>query len=107
MVCPIVTGSFREWLRDTLETQGVSRRELARRLPGDPESNRRTLRRILSGETNPTDRTREEIEAALGDHSAPSRGDELDGLRELVVTPDFLDALRPLVKALQERRAYA
>ena len=64
MVCPIVTGSFREWLRDTLETQGVSRRELARRLPGDPESNRRTLRRILSGETNPTDRTREEIEAA-------------------------------------------
>lgn len=90
MVSRIVTGSFREWLRDTLETQGVSRRELARRLPGDPESNRRTLRRILSGETNPTDRTREEIEAALGDHSGPSRNDEVT--REMVI--DELRMLR-------------
>jgi hypothetical protein len=102
-----MAGSFREWLRDTLETQAVSRRELARRLPGDPESNRRTLRRILSGQVDPTDRTRDEIQEALGDDSGPSRSDEDDSLRELVVSQDFLDALRPLVKALDERRVFA
>lgn len=82
--------TFREWLGQEMERQGVSRRELARRLaegqPGDPrdvaESQRRSVRRILNGETNPTPRTRTSICKALGidPSEAPSSDDEEDSL---------------------------
>lgn len=75
-------GRFKDWLEDALERHGVSRRELGRRLAGqhpgdgDPESYRRNLGRILGGEVSPTQPTREAIQAALEDWSAPSVSDE-------------------------------
>lgn len=85
-----MTGDkFRTWLSDRVgdEPGKVSRRELARRLAGqhpadgDPEVYRRTIRRILDGSIgNPTEATREAIEDALDDHSAPSTDDEEDEL---------------------------
>ncbi len=75
-------GAFRDWLSERVgdEPQKVSRRELARRLSerdGDPESHRRTVRRILNGDTpSPTQRTRNAIQDALEDWSAPSAADD-------------------------------
>lgn len=76
-------GRFRDWLQDALERHEISRRELARRLAaqhpgaGDPESYRRNLGRILSGDVgSPSQPTREAIQAALEDFSAPSVEDE-------------------------------
>lgn len=87
-------SAFRDWLQDALMRHGLSRRELARRLPGDTESNRRSLRRILSGETNPTDRTREAIQDVLEDHSAPSRDDEVDEMAGGSLLVDVRDLVR-------------
>jgi hypothetical protein len=88
---------FRVWLSDRVgDGPGkVSRRELSRRLAaqdptnGDSEVYRRTVRRILDGSIgNPTPSTREAIEDALEDHSAPSAADdeedELDMAAELL-----------------------
>ena len=77
-------GRFKEWLEDAIVRHGVSRRELARRLAsqhpgnGDPESYRRNLGRILAGDVSPTQPTREAIQAALDDFSAPSVDDEAE-----------------------------
>lgn len=78
---------FRDWLADRVgDGNGkVSRRELARRLvvgsglPATPklvESQRRSIRRILNGEVSPKQQTRDSIQAALDDFSAPSVIDE-------------------------------
>lgn len=74
---------FREWLKEALERHEVSRRELARRLAerdpsdGDPETHRRSIRRILDGTIlSPTQPTRDAIQDALGDETAPTVQDE-------------------------------
>lgn len=76
-------GRFKDWLEDALRRHDVSRRELARRLAdqhpgdGDPESYRRNIGRILSGDVvSPSQPTREAIQAALDDFTAPSVDDE-------------------------------
>lgn len=80
---------FKEWLAERVgDAPGqVSRRELARRLaaqhPGNggthtAESHRRSIRRILAGEINPTQPTRDAIMDALEDESAPTVEDEND-----------------------------
>ena len=77
--------TFRDWLGERVgDAPGlVSRRELGRRLAGqhpeehvDPDSYRRTVRRILNGEVNPSQRTRDSIQDALRDWSAPRHDDE-------------------------------
>lgn len=76
--------TFRGWLEQRVgdEPGQVSRRELARKLAektpgkGDPESYRRSIRRILMGERNPSQATRDAIQDALGDRSAPTLSDE-------------------------------
>lgn len=70
-------STFRDWLDSALVRHGVSRRELARRLAddapvGDPESYRRNLGRILKGEVKASQPTRDSIQKALGDFTAPS-----------------------------------
>lgn len=72
-------GTFKEWLGERVGdgTGKVSRRELARRLAdkphaGDVESHRSSLRRILRGERVASQPTRDAIQAALEDWSAPS-----------------------------------
>lgn len=76
--------TFKHWLSERVgDGPGqVSRRELARRLaarhPGaggeeTVESHRRNLRKILKGETaHPTQPTRDAIQDALDDHTAPT-----------------------------------
>ena len=86
-------GTFREWLEGALERSGVSRRELARRLAddapvGDPDSYRRNISRILRGQVKASQPTRDAIQKALDDHTAPSVEDEDSDeaiTRELVV----------------------
>ena len=81
---PYMGETFREWLEARVgsETGKVSRRELGRRLaartPGDgeAESYRRSIRRILNGDQIPTQATRDSIQDALDDHTAPSADDE-------------------------------
>lgn len=74
--------TFREWLDDRVGEGRISKRELARRLAADglsdPESHRRSIRRILDGTINPQNRTREAIGAALEDDSYPRVEDEDD-----------------------------
>lgn len=83
--------TFREWLGRALEEGDVSRHELARRLAdqhpgnGNPEDYRRTVRRILKGDTNPSQPTRDAITEALGRTDAP-RADEED--RDETITRD-------------------
>lgn len=74
--------TFKEWLAARVGEGGqVSRRELARRLAGkyqgDAESHRRSIRRILDGERNPTQTTRDSIQDVLDDWSAPRVDDEV------------------------------
>lgn len=61
---------FGEILRRTLEEQGVSNRELARRLtienPARLENTRRALIRYIRGEVTPSDQARDAIAKALG-----------------------------------------
>lgn len=90
-------GSFRDWLNERVgEGDGmVSRHELARRIAGqdttgttDPENVRRSLRRIMGGQVKASQPTRDAIQKALNDHTAPSVEDEDSDdaiTRELVV----------------------
>jgi transcriptional regulator with XRE-family HTH domain len=101
MVSPMTFG---EWLGGELARLGVSRRELARRLaaqyPGGDDleaqdSQRRTVRRILSGATkHPTRQTRDSICDALDvpresapdeDGDAPITRKELHEFRRLAL----------------------
>lgn len=93
--------TFRDWLEGEIGRQGVSRRELARRLAaqypgsGDTEANsqRTTLKRILGGKTRrPSKPTRDAICDALGvsrdappvdDGDAPITREELHEFRRL------------------------
>lgn len=98
-------GTFREWLADRLGGEGkVSRRELARRLaegnPSEEESHRRSIRRILAGSRSPSQRTRDAIQDALNDHSAPREEDE-GGLTER----ERLEFRRLALKVAREVRA--
>lgn len=94
--------TFRDWLTARVgDDEGqVSRRELARRLAeqapgdGDPDSYRSSLRRILRGDRVASQPTRDAIQRALGDDTAPSVEDEAKDepiTRELVI-----DRLRDL-----------
>lgn len=75
-------GAFRDWLNERVgDAEGkVSQRELARRLAAggrvDAENARRTIGRIARGEVKASQPTRDSIQAALNDHTAPSAEDE-------------------------------
>lgn len=105
--------TFYEWLGGELERRQVSRRELARRLasgrPDDGrriESQRRHIKRILSGKTKPTQRTRDAICDALGvpRDAAPSAKDEAEAEDDLL-TPLIAGVLRTAVRNDDDLRA--
>lgn len=91
---------FGELLRRELETQGVSQRELARRLttadPARLENTRRSLIRYIAGEVVPSETMREAIAQAL-DIDPTVFADDADraARRERV-----MDALAPLADVL-------
>jgi hypothetical protein len=98
---------FRTWLSGEMERQGVSRRELARRLSaGNPErfsSYRRQVTRWLDPDSpvSPRNETRQAIAVALGANAddVPSEEDE---------ESDLLAQLAPLtrsMRSLEERLA--
>lgn len=73
--------TFREWLGPVIESSGLSKREIARRMAVKHpkgvtyetiETGRRTLNKILSGDLSPTQPTRDSIAAALGEKNAPT-----------------------------------
>jgi len=77
--------SFGDWLRDAIAAEGVSHRGLARRIAEKHpqganettiDSARRTLRKILHNDLNPTQPTRDAIQEALGRTDAPRVDDE-------------------------------
>ena len=87
-------GTFREWLNERVGSGDgkVSQRELARRLSAsgriDPENARRTIGRIARGSAKASQPTRDAIQEALGDSTAPSveQEDSDEAItRELVV----------------------
>ena len=72
---------FSEWLGQAIRESGLSKRQLARRMaakhvrgatPDTIETARRTLNKILAGDLNPTQPTRDAIAAALGRDDQPS-----------------------------------
>lgn len=85
--------TFREWLNARVGAgKPVSQRELARRLAGlapsdgDPENTRRTVGRIARGEVKASQPTRDAIQRALDDRTAPSVDDEDEAItREMVL----------------------
>ena len=100
--------TFREWLEEALSESGLSRKGLARRIAerhphgvteSTTESARRTLRRILSGDLNPTQPTRDSIQEALDRKGAPTVEEEIAS--EAVARERKVDA------ALAEIRMYA
>lgn len=77
--------NFREWLAGALETSGLPKREIARRMAANHpkgvtyetiETGRRTLNKILSGDLTPTQPTRDAIAAALERTDAPTTDDD-------------------------------
>ncbi len=74
------TETYAEWLSRQMEERGVTQRGLARAWrPQDIEIARRSVRRYLSGENVPTERTRGEIARALGSsETGPSDDSEGD-----------------------------
>ncbi len=91
---------FGELLRAELDTQGISIRELARRLTAEDESKlenvRRSLMRYVQGEVTPGVDHREAIAAALGIDPAIFADDaERAARRERI-----LSALEPLADVL-------
>lgn len=87
---------FGEILRRELETQGISNRELARRLTaGDPEkleNTRRSLIRYIQGEVVPSEAMRDTIAAALS--IDPSLfADDADRAEQLAKVRGALDNL--------------
>lgn len=90
---------FGEILRAELERQGISTRELARRLADGPEkveNTRRTLIRYMRGEVLPGLQARETIAAALSLDPAVFADDADRAARRDRV----LDALAPLADVL-------
>lgn len=76
---------FRDWLSEAVETSGLSKREIARRMAARHprgataetiETARRTVNKILAGDLTPTQPTRDSIAAALERRDAPSVDDE-------------------------------
>jgi transcriptional regulator with XRE-family HTH domain len=93
---------FGEILRQELDSQGVSIRELARRLTADEpekiENTRRTLIRYMQGEVQPGVQAREAIAEALSiDPQVFADDADRAAKRERV-----LDALAPLADVLLE-----
>lgn len=91
---------FGEILRRELETQGVSNRELARRLTADEpekiENCRRSLIRYIGGEVIPSPQMREAIASALDiDPAVFDEAADRAARRERV-----MDALAPLADVL-------
>lgn len=89
---------FRKWLSDSIEESGLSKREVARRMAAGHrdgvtaetiDTGRRTINKILSGDLQPTQPTRDLIAAALKRDDAPSIDDEEE-------EPDLQETLRDL-----------
>lgn len=92
---------FGELLRAELDTQGVSIRELARRLTpdgGNLENTRRSLMRYIQGEVTPGVEHRDEIALAIGVDPAVFADDAERAARRTRI----LDALEPLADVLLE-----
>lgn len=91
------TTTFRVWLRDALAAGGHTQRGLARRIAerhpeganvSTIESARTALRKILRGDVNPSQPTRDAIQEALGRDDAPTAAEEAASesiTREMVV----------------------
>lgn len=100
--------TFAEWLEAELAKQGMSRRELARRLaaqyPGGDdldaqESQRRTVKRILNGKTHkPTKQTRDSICDAL---DVPRDAPPADSADDAPITREELHEFRRLSLKLE------
>ena len=94
-------SSFGRILRSELDEQGVTTRELARRIapaPDKVESSRRLLHQYLSGEVSPRAEMRIRIAAALAiDAAVFTEEAERQADRE-----QLLDALEPLADILLE-----
>jgi transcriptional regulator with XRE-family HTH domain len=97
-------SSFGRILRVELDTQGVSIRELARRLSGDPsdvrkvENARRLLQQYVAGEVSPGEEKRELIAQALSiDPAVFAENAEKQAERDRL-----MDALEPLADLLLE-----
>lgn len=93
--------NFREWLSAAIESSGLSKREIARRMAAKHkngvtyetiETGRRTLNKILSGDLTPTQPTRDTIAEALDRDDAPSTDD--DDEDELLSSLDVRSLLR-------------
>lgn len=76
---------FRTWLSEAVDSSGLSKREIARRMAlrhqrgvtaETIETARRTVNKILAGDLTPTQPTRDTIAAALERGDAPSVEDE-------------------------------
>lgn len=100
-------SQFGSLLRDALTSQGVSIRELARRLnPERPETARRSLIRYIKGEVIPEQRNRDEIAAALGlstDYFAENAEEALQRERLARALEPLLDALMLAVHETVEK----
>lgn len=70
--------TYADWLRQQMDAEGLSQRQLGARLtPESPEIGRRAIRRYLKGMI-PIERTRVAISAALGTDDLGPDGDAED-----------------------------
>jgi hypothetical protein len=97
---------FRDWLADAIETSGLSKREIGRRMAATHprgvntdtiDTGRRTINKILAGDLTPTQPTRDLIAQALDRDDAPAvpDGDEEE-------EPDLAATLRALARRQAE-----
>lgn len=117
-----MTGNaFRTWLQDEIDAQGLSRREVARRMatkhpkgvtPSTAETYRRAIYKYLDPEqpSNPTQPTREAIAEALGVDPSTIPADDDDEEADLQATLQALlheqaELSRRLSRALKEANA--
>lgn len=95
---------YRDWLADAVESSGLSKREIARRMASRHprgvtadtiDTARRTVNKILAGDLTPTQPTRDSIAAALERADGPLVGDEEE-------EPDLQATLQSLVREQSE-----
>jgi transcriptional regulator with XRE-family HTH domain len=95
---------YREWLAEAVETSGLSKREIARRMAtrhprgvtaDTIDTARRTVNKILAGDLTPTQPTRDSIAAALARADGPAVGDEEE-------EPDLAETLHALAREQSE-----
>lgn len=95
-----IRSGFGQLLREALDEQGVSLRELARRLAErdgvETESKRRLLHRYIDGDVGPSERARHEIASVL---DLPKDTFDTDA-EELAEMQALVSALQPLAAVL-------